>query len=94
MGVFLFNRPTATREIYVSDWLTLSGDMPQGSYLGPLIFLVLINDLTAGCLLHKFMDDNTLSEIILKDGCSKMTTILSDVVKWSNSKLMNINWKS
>ena len=38
------------------------------------------------------MDDTTLSEIILKDCCSKMTTILSDVVKLSNSNLMNINW--
>ena len=78
---------------YVSDWLTLSGGMPRGSYLGPHIFLVVINDLTAGCLLHKFMDDTTLSEITLKDGCSEMTTILSDVVKWSNSNLMIINWK-
>ena len=23
---------------YVSEWLTLKGGMPQGSYLGPLIF--------------------------------------------------------
>ena len=39
---------------FVSDWLTVKGGMPQGSYLGPRIFLVLIYDLFAGCLLHKF----------------------------------------
>ena len=35
---------------FVSDWLTLNGGMPQGFYLGPLIFLALINGLTAGSL--------------------------------------------
>ena len=76
----------------VSEWLTLRGGMPQGSYLGPLIFLVLINDLTAGCLLHKFVDDTTLSEIILKDSTSNMSKIFSEVINWSQTNLMNINW--
>jgi len=53
---------------YITDRLTLNGCMLQGSYLGPLIFLILINDLTARCLLHKFVDDTTLTEIIPKDG--------------------------
>ena len=52
---------------YVSDWLTLKGGVPQGSYLGPLIFLVLINDLTAGCLLHKFMDDTHSQKLFPKE---------------------------
>jgi len=38
--------------------------MPRGFYPGPFIFVVFINDLTAGCLLHKFMDDTTHSKII------------------------------
>jgi len=66
--------------------------MPQGSYLGPLIFLILINDLTAGCVLHKFVDDTTLTEIIPKDGSSKMSSIINDIISWSCKNLMNINW--
>jgi len=66
--------------------------MLQHSYLGPLIFLILINDLIAGCLLHKFMDDTTLSEIIPKGGCSNMPNILRDVVKLSGNNQVNINW--
>jgi len=38
--------------------------MPQGSWLGPLAFLVLIDDLSTGCPLHKYVDDTTLSELV------------------------------
>ena len=65
--------------------------MPQGSYLGPLIFLILINDLTAGCLLHKFMDDTTVTEINHKDCVSSMDVILGQIIKWSKTNEMNIN---
>ena len=51
---------------------------------------MLINDLTAGCLLHKFMDDTTLSEVIPKGVSSSMLSILTDVVNWSKANLMNI----
>ena len=56
---------------HVSDWITLTGAMPQGSWLGPLTFLVLINDLTAACHVHKFVDDTTLSEVLRVDLCSQ-----------------------
>ena len=38
---------------YFSDWLTLKGSMPQGTWLGPLIFILHINDLSTSCMLHK-----------------------------------------
>jgi len=57
---------------YISDLLTLNERMPQGSYLGPLIFLILINDLTAGCLLHKFVHDTTLTEITHSHGSARV----------------------
>jgi len=50
--------------------------MPQGSWLGLLAFLVLIDDLSTGCFLvliddlstgcplHKYVDDTTLSELV------------------------------
>jgi len=63
---------------YVFEWLTLQDGMPQSSYLWPLIFLVLVNDFSAGCLLHKFMDDSTLSEIIPKGDHSRMATIMTE----------------
>ena len=53
----------------VSDWVTLRGSMPQGSWLGPLIFIILIDDLRPRLLTHKFVDDTTLSQINTKN-CS------------------------
>ena len=74
-----------------SNWLSLNGGMPQGSWLGPLTFIVLIDDLSTGCLMHKFVDDTTLSEIIGKDAVSQMETFFGDVLDWSALNLMNIN---
>ena len=74
-----------------SDWLSLNGGMPQGSWLGPLTFIVLMDDLSTGCLMHKFVDDTTFSEIIGKDAVSQMETFFGDVLDRSALNLMNIN---
>jgi len=40
-----------------SSYSQLNGAMPQDSWLEPLSFLVLINDLKPDCLVHKYVDD-------------------------------------
>jgi len=42
----------------------LNGEMPQGSWLGPLSFLVLINELKPDCLVHKYVYDTKLTELL------------------------------
>lgn len=44
------------RNIY-SDWLTLAGSMPQGTWFGPSVFLITINDLHTAMPTFKFTDD-------------------------------------
>jgi len=73
-----------------SEWTTLSGAMPQGSWLGPL---VLINDLTAACHIHKFVDDTTLTEVLEVHQDSRMQQNLDDIVSQSAASFMNINSK-
>jgi len=47
-----------------SSWLQPNGAMPQGSWLGTLTFLLLIDDLQVDCLAHKYVDDTTLNELL------------------------------
>lgn len=78
----------------VSDWLTLKGGMPQGSWLGPLCFIVFISDLQLNdILLHKYMDDTTLSEGIKDGELSKMQQSGDTVVQWSNLNKTKLNTK-
>ena len=44
-----------------SDWITLHGGTPRGSWLGPLTFIIFIDDLRLKLLTHKFLDDTTIS---------------------------------
>ena len=58
----------------LSSWKELKGAMPQGSWLGPLSFLVLINDLFTVCPVHKYVDDTTLTELLPKHANTEMST--------------------
>jgi hypothetical protein len=79
-------------DIY-SEWASPNGGMPQGTWLGPYVFLILINDLSSMMDIHKFVDDCTLSEIIAKHGTSEMQSAMDSLARWSESNLMNINIK-
>ena len=80
---------------YFSEWLTLKGSMPQGTWLGPwlgpLVFILLINDLSSDCGMRKFVNDVTLSEVIMKHAYNNTSAHLNNVVEWSAHNLMNIN---
>jgi len=47
-----------------SDWIEVTAGMPQGTWLGPLTFIMYIDDLNPQCVVHKFSDDTTLTEIL------------------------------
>jgi hypothetical protein len=57
----------------------------------PLIFIMFINDLRSNELLHKYIDDLTVTEIFAIEEGSKMHSVLSEIQQWSVSNLLNIN---
>jgi hypothetical protein len=78
---------------FYSEWLEMVAGMPQGSFLGPLTFIVLIDSLRAACLTHKFVDDTTVTEILNRRATSQMQTIIDDLVEQATHTAMNVNGK-
>ena len=76
----------------MSDWVEMDAGMPQGSYLGPLTFIMLVDKLQTSCLIHKFVDDDTtLSEIIAKSATSYMQERCNELVEQSQEARMIVN---
>ena len=66
--------------------------MPQGSWLGPLAFLVFIDDLSTGCPAHKYVDDTTLSELVqLKHLVTHISTYMALANAVHNGMELNIS---
>jgi len=75
-----------------SNWTQLVGGMPQDSWLRPLIFLLVIDDLQLDCLVHKFVDVTTLSELLDNgDHASNMTQYVESLSTWAQTNKMIIN---
>jgi len=51
---------TVNNESRLSQWTTLNGGMPQGTWFGPYIFLMLIDDMHTMLDTFKFVDDEEL----------------------------------
>jgi hypothetical protein len=91
---FLYNGQQRVKIGNVTSRCTsLSGGMPQGTWLGPYVFLALIDDLHAVLPLHKFVDDVTATEVIVPSTASQMQQTADQITQWSNSNDMIINTK-
>jgi DNA-binding MltR family transcriptional regulator len=65
--------------------------MPQGTWFGPYVFIMLIDDLRFSMDTYKFVDDVTLTEVITSHADSQMQHALNQVAAWSQLYFMNIN---
>ena len=91
---YLYHRRQRVRVIGYpcSQWLFLNGGMPQGSLLGPISFIIHIDDLHLLCDILKYVDDTTLSETIGSNSpISDMQSFLDQLQTWSDQNNMQIN---
>ena len=83
---------------YDSGLTKITCGVPQGSVLGPLLFLLYINDLNQTikfCTVHHFADDTSL--LYLGKSIKKLNELvnidLQGLVNWPNSNKMSRNVK-
>ena len=93
---FLSNRfQRTTLNGQCSDWRPVLAGVPQGSILGPLFFIIYINDLTDGLLSKAklFADDTSLFSIVFdsKQSAIELNSDLNKISKWAYQWKMSFN---
>ena len=93
---FLKNRKQRTvLNGQTSNWGDISAGVPQGSILGPLFFLVYINDLAEGlkCNVKLFADDTSLFTVVKEPNTSAMDLNhdLNLISQWAYAWRMSFN---
>ena len=75
-----------------SEWGAVPSGVPQGTKLGPWLFLLMINDLKPSeGHSWKYVDDTTLAEVVPRNSQSQMQSAVSDVEKWSKNNKLQLN---
>uniref|UniRef100_A0A4W3IXB0 Reverse transcriptase domain-containing protein n=1 Tax=Callorhinchus milii TaxID=7868 RepID=A0A4W3IXB0_CALMI len=77
-----------------SDWREVYSGVPQGLVLGPLLFLIYINDLDLGIpsTISKFADDTKLGRVVNSEkDSSQLQEHIDRMVKWADTWQMNFN---
>ena len=91
---FLTDRKQRTRiENHYSSWKTINPGVPQGTKLGPLLFLIMVNDLSVSPDTVKFVDDTTIWEIIRKSQTfsSVLPAQINECTNWVLQNNMKLN---
>ena len=79
-----------------SNWLPVRAGVPQWTKLGPILFVIMINDLKLAsprCSYWKYVDDITISEFAAARGVSILQSELDNISTWAATNNMVLNPK-
>jgi hypothetical protein len=74
-----------------SEWEIIKHGVPQGSILGPLFFLVYVNDLPKVIILYADDTSVTISNPSLQDLEINMNKLFVDINEWFKTNLLSLN---
>jgi len=79
-----------------SSWCEVLSGLPQGSVLGPILFVLFINDLdravTAGQILNKFADDTKIAQVLeTQEDAVALQASLDRLCQWADTWGMSFN---
>ena len=77
----------------LSEWGRVPSGVPNGTKLGPWLFLLMINDLSIPDIFNmwKYVDDAAVSETIQKGKQSKAQQVVDHISEWSKKSLFQLN---
>ena len=65
--------------------------MPQGTKLGPWLFVLMINDLNTNAQQWKYVDNTTEAKVVRKGKESHVQEIADSVIAWSRMTRFQLN---
>ena len=77
-----------------SDWAPVPAGVPQGTKLGPWLFILMLNDLQIPNFDNWiYVDDTTVSEVVQNNSNSSIQSAANIVQDWSNTNKFQLNVK-
>jgi hypothetical protein len=94
IAAFLYDRHQRVKlGEHMAEWLPVNGGVPQGTRVGPLVFLFMVNDLLEGSNRSKFVDDTLSWEVCQQPLAenSRFQLVADNVTTWTDINHMQLN---